>query len=193
MARPEARLPRGTSGGRRFGRARAAGGPGSVPNLLRRRRGERRATCSRRCGRRLGAPWLRIGAVALLVALACAVGLAGCRASDPARASADRFVDSYYVEIDLPRARANAVGLARAKVEREIELLRGVARPEPEARPTIYYRFLEEKRDLQEGQRGFLYRLTIAFKGGDTVTRRALVVVRKDGGVWRAVNFRELD
>jgi hypothetical protein len=114
----------------------------------------------------------------------------GCSEPNPAREGADRFVDSYYVEIDLPRAKENAVGLARAKVEREIELLKGIERPESDAKPTVYYRLLEERR----GERpGFVYELTISFGGGETVQRRALVIVREEGGSWRAANFEELD
>jgi hypothetical protein len=122
--------------------------------------------------------------------VAALLGAVACTEDDPARNGADRFVDSYYVEIDLPRARENSVGLARAKVEREIELLKGVERPESDAKPSVYYRLLEER----GGERpGFVYELTISFGGGETVKRRALVIVREEGGEWRAVNFEELD
>jgi hypothetical protein len=132
-------------------------------------------------------PSSRAARLALLGALLAA---ASCTDENPARAGADRFVDSYYVEIDLPRARENAVGLARAKVEREIELLKGVEGPESDAKPTVYYRLLEER----GGDRpGFVYELTISFGGGETVKRRTLVIVREEAGTWRAVNFEELD
>jgi len=118
------------------------------------------------------------------------VAAAACSQSNPARDGADRFVDSYYVEIDLPRAKENAIGLARAKVERQIELLKGVERPESESKPTVYYRLLEER----HGERpGFVYELTISLGGGETVKRRALVIVREEAGAWRAANFEELD
>jgi hypothetical protein len=92
---------------------------------------------------------------------------------------------------DRPAAREGERGrLARAKVERQIELLKGVERPESESKPTVYYRLLEER----HGERpGFVYELTISLGGGETVKRRALVIVREEAGAWRAVNFEELD
>jgi len=141
-----------------------------------------RACCGRLRSRARG--WAISGLVLGLI------GASACSEANPARDGADRFVDSYYVEIDLPRAKENAVGLARAKVERQIELLKGVERPESESKPTVYYRLLEER----HGERpGFVYELTISLGGGETVKRRALVIVREEAGAWRAANFEELD
>lgn len=128
--------------------------------------------------------------VPLLLALAL---VPACTSNDPARAAADRFVDRYYVEIDLPRARDEAVGLARDKVEREMKLLEGVAPAEESVRPSIHYRFLEKQDAEGRDRRGYLYELTITFHGGDKVQRRALVTVRQDEGVWHAANFQEID
>jgi hypothetical protein len=117
---------------------------------------------------------------------------AGCSSEDPARAAAERFVDHYYVEIDLPKAREQAVGLAREKVERSMKLLEGVAPPEEGVRPRVHYRFLEQQ-DSARDRRGFLYELTITFDGGEQSQRRALVTVREDEGVWHAANFQEFE
>lgn len=137
-----------------------------------------------------GGPTRRV-ATGSVLALALSLAFA-CSESDPARVAADRFVDGYYVEIDLPQARDQAVGLARAKVDRAIKLLEGVDRPETDSKPTIYYRVVEERRESSD-RPGFVYELTISFGGGQTVTRRALVIVRQEGGDWRAANFEELD
>jgi hypothetical protein len=145
--------------------------------------------CSVRAERRLRAlRAVRALAALLLIALAPA-----CKSSDPARAAAERFVDQYYVEIDLPAAREEASGLARDKVEREMKLLEGVTPAEAAVRPSINYRFLEQQDAEGRDRRGFLYELTITFNGGDQVLRRALVTVREDQGAWHAVNFQEID
>lgn len=127
-----------------------------------------------------------VAAVALLAAAS------GCTSDDPARAAAERFVDRYYVEIDLPRARDEAGGLARAKVEREMRLLEGITPPEESARPRVHYRFVEQQEPGRD-RRGFVYELTISFQGSDQVQRRALVTVGQEEGAWRAVNFQEMD
>jgi hypothetical protein len=127
---------------------------------------------------------------AALVATLLVAG--ACTSDDPARAAAERFVDAYYVEIDLREAREEAAGLARAKVERNMKLIEGMAPPEDIARPRVHYRFLEQQ-DSSRGRRGFLYELTISFDGGDQVQRRTVVTVGEEGGAWHAVNFQEVD
>ncbi len=116
----------------------------------------------------------------------------GCQSDDPARAAAERFVDQYYVEIDLPGALDESVGLAHAKVQRELELIKDQPPPEDALRPRIHYRFLEQQGSGRD-RRGFLYELTISFDGGEQLQRRALVTVREEAGGWQAVNFQELD
>jgi len=129
---------------------------------------------------------------AVVAALALLAVVSGCTSDDPARAAAERFVDRYYVEIDLTGARDEAAGLARAKVEREMKLLEGITPPEDSARPRVHYRFLEQQEPGRD-RRGFVYELTISFERGDQLQRRALVTVGQDDGAWRAVNFQELD
>ena len=91
------------------------------------------------------------------------------------------------------RARSSeSVGLARAKVERELKLIQGQQPAEDALRPRIHYRFLEQQ-DSGRDRRGFLYELTISFDGGEQLQRRALVTVREEDGAWHAVNFLELD
>lgn len=143
---------------------------------------------SMRCSARADAASPALRRVAIVVLL----GLAACTSDDPARAAAERFVDAYYVEIDLPAARERSAGLARAKVEREIKLLEGVTPAEDAIRPRIHYRFLEQQESGRD-RRGFLYELTISFAEGDQLLRRALVTVREDQGTWHAANFQEFD
>ncbi|HZR82517.1 MAG TPA: hypothetical protein VFD92_15590 [Candidatus Binatia bacterium] len=102
-------------------------------------------------------------------------------------------MDAYYVEIDLPRARDEAVGLARAKVEDEIRLLAGQPIAEAGSRPTVHYRFLDQDAEHDGDRRGFLFELTIGLDGGDQLQRRALVTVREEEGRWHAANFQEID
>lgn len=117
---------------------------------------------------------------------------AACTSDDPARAAAERFVDAYYVEIDLPEARDEAIGLARAKVERSMKLIEGMEPAEDIARPRVHYRFLEQQEPMGD-RRGFLYELTITFDGGEQVQRRTVVTVGEQDGRWHAVNFQEFD
>ena len=125
--------------------------------------------------------------------LAALVVLAACEPSNPARAGAERFIDRYYVEIDLPAAYPHAVGFARAKLEREQELLDGIDAPENSGKPSVGYSFLQENPGATPGHRGFLYELTIRFGSGAAVVRKTLVTVREESGEWRVANFQEID
>jgi hypothetical protein len=117
----------------------------------------------------------------------------GCEQADPARAGAERFIDRYYVEIDLPAAREHAVGFAQVKLDRELELLAGIDAPESAGKPQVNYRFLQEQAGVEPHHHGLLYELTITFAEGDQVVRRALVTVRDDDGEFRVANFQEID
>ncbi|MBM4269577.1 MAG: hypothetical protein FJ144_23735 [Deltaproteobacteria bacterium] len=127
-----------------------------------------------------------------LVAILASVG-GGCTSGDPARTGAERFLDRYYVEIDLPAAREESVGVARAKIDHEMELLRGIAAPESGAKPTVHYRFVKQHDGATVQRQGFVYELTISLTGGPQILRRALVTVQQEGADWRTANFEELD
>ena len=137
----------------------------------------------------------RRSALLLLVGVGGASAAAeGCSHGDAGRTAAERFVDAYYVEIDLSRARDEAVGLARAKVEDQMKLLSGQAMPDPASRPSVHYRFLEQDQAARANdRRGYLFELTISFDGGEQIHRRALVTVAQESDAWHAANFQEID
>jgi hypothetical protein len=130
------------------------------------------------------------GALVLIVLL---VAPSACRQSDPARVAAERFLDLHYVEINLPGARDQASGLARAKIDEEIRLTDGQEPPESWSKPSVHYRFVEQQPDGQAGRQGFVYEATITLEGGTQFKRRVLLTVREQDGVWRVSNFQESD
>lgn len=127
--------------------------------------------------------------------LLCAilVAAAACEAKDPAQAKAEFFVDRYYVEIDLEEALVHTAGLAREKIVREQELLKGIGPPDLTGKPSVHYRFVEESEPHGAARRSFLYELTISFRDGQVV-RQALVTLQQDAaGTWQVANFREVN
>jgi len=130
-------------------------------------------------------------AAAAIAALVAATSVA-CR-SDPAtpRGTAERFLDAHYVEIDLPAALPWTSGVARQKVEREIELVKGVEIDEATMKPIVRYAFLEERADPDGGTK-LLYRGKIAVAGEDGFERRWLVTVRREPEGLRVTNYQEL-
>ena len=127
----------------------------------------------------------------VLLALAALVH-AGCEAQDPAEAAARRFVDRYYVELDLKAARPYATGLALAKLTREEELLAGIDAPASAGKPSVHYRLVEQSPQAMPSRRRYLFELTISFSDAQVV-RMALVTLQDDGANdWKVANFEEL-
>jgi len=126
------------------------------------------------------------GAVVLL-------GIAACR-PDPStpRGTAERFLDAHYVHIDLPAALPFTSGLARHKVESEMELVKGVAIDDTTRKPTVHYTMLEERADGDQAV-SYVYRGSIAVDGADSFERRWLVTVRREADGWRVTNYQELE
>jgi len=128
---------------------------------------------------------------ALNFALVVAGASAGCRA-DPstARGTAERFLDAHYVEIDLPTALPYTSGVAREKVEKELELVKGVSIDETTFKPIVRYSLLEERADGDGGTK-FLYHGRILVDGGGGFDRRWLVTVRQETAGYRVTNYQE--
>jgi hypothetical protein len=127
------------------------------------------------------------------MALAAAAATSGgCRA-DPstARGTAERFLDAHYVEIDLEQALPFTSGLARKKVEDEMDLVKGVSIDDTTLKPVVRYTFLEEHPDGGGGSK-FLYRGRIVVDGGEGFDRRWLLTVRQEPDGYRVTNYQEL-
>ena len=128
---------------------------------------------------------------ALTFALVAAAASIGCRA-DPstARGTAERFLDAHYVEIDLPAALPYTSGVAKHKVEQEMELVKGVPIDDTTHKPIVRYSLVEE-RPAGDGTK-FLYHGRILVDGGDGFDRQWLVTVRREGDAYRVTNYQEL-
>jgi hypothetical protein len=132
----------------------------------------------------------RFAAPALAVLLLAAS--LGCR-PDPStsRGTAEAFLDAHYVRIDLTAARELASGLARHKVEGELELVQGQTIDETTRKPTVHYKLLEEHPDGELAV-NYVYRGSISVEDADRFERRWVVTVRREDGQWRVTNFQEL-
>ena len=129
----------------------------------------------------------------LLASAVVLMSVAGC-APDPStpRGTAERFLDAHYVHIDLASALPFTSGLARHKVESEMDLVKGVAIDETTRKPSVHYNLLEERPDGTEAV-SYVYRGRIAVDGADSFERRWLVTVRQESDGWRVTNYQELE
>jgi hypothetical protein len=128
--------------------------------------------------------WL--GGAAMMLVVACH--------PDPStpRGTAEGFLDAHYVHIDLPAALPLTSGVARHKVESEIELVKGITIDDATRKPTVHYSLLEEHPDGSEAV-SYVYRGSIAVEGAESFERRWLVTVRREPEGWRVTNYQEFE
>src|SRR2546425_9578414 len=114
--------------------------------------------------------------------------LSGCgRDLRTAQGVAEEFLDQHYVNIDIPKAKQYAVGLALQKINEEIRLTAGQTIDASTQKPRINYQLLEKR---ESGSRAsFLYEGTIRSDDGTSFTRKWLIAARKEGTQWRGFNF----
>jgi hypothetical protein len=133
------------------------------------------------------APWAARGGVVLL-----GLTLLACHPDERTpRGVAERFVDQYYVQINLAGAKPFCAGLAAKKLEEEERLTAGQAIDESTRKPLIRYSLIDKK---EEGDRpSFVFEGRIQVEGADTFTRKWIITTRREGEAWKVSNFEEFD
>ena len=127
----------------------------------------------------------------VLLLLGASLFFPACSSTSDAESIASRFVDQYYVKVDLARAKSLTDGLAARKIEQEQALLQGAGTGEGTTQRDVAYRLLEKR---QEGDHiFFVYALTVQGRGVPALNKRSLLSLGKIGGVWRITNFRDFD
>jgi len=102
---------------------------------------------------------------------------------------ADQFASYYFVEISQEKALPLTTGLARRKLEQELQLVATVRRggytPE-QARPSISFRRTATR--VEGGRARVEYDVDVRI-GSSRVQKRALVVLQHEGDSWHVSNF----
>jgi hypothetical protein len=131
-----------------------------------------------------------LSAMLILVAVAGFIA-SGCHPANSARGVVDRFVDQYYVAINLKAAEPYCVGLALDKLHHEMELTQGQRIDANTRKPVVHYK-LTAQRDAKDHTE-FLFRATIDVPEGGSFQRNWLIAARKDKDTWKVSNFGEYE
>jgi hypothetical protein len=123
----------------------------------------------------------------LIVAAFASIVAAGCHPANSARGVADRFVDQYYVAIDLKAAEPFCTGLALDKLRSEIHMLDGQKIDAGTHKPTVHYKLITQRDGADHVE--FLFRATIDVPDGATFNRNLLITARKTADTWKVSNF----
>jgi hypothetical protein len=129
----------------------------------------------------------------LFVAAFATTVAAGCHPANSARGVADRFIDQYYVAIDLKAAEPFCArkSLALQKLRDEIRSLENQKIDANTRKPTVHYKLTAE-RDAPDHIE-FLFRLTIDVPDGGSFKRNVLIAARKEAGTWKVSNFDDYE
>jgi hypothetical protein len=127
----------------------------------------------------------------LFIAAFASIVAAGCHPANSARGVADRFIDQYYVAIDVKAAEPLCTGLALDKLHKEIETLAGQKIDASTRKPSVHYKLTAERDAPDHVQ--FVFRLTIDVPDGGTFNRNLLIAARKEAGTWKVSNFDDYE
>ncbi len=125
--------------------------------------------------------------------LFCLALLAGaCRPDEHTpQGVAERFVDQYYVQMNLAAARPLCAGLALKKLQEGQRLTQGQAIDESTRKPLVRYRLIDKREDGDHPS--FVFEGHISVEGADTFTRKWIVTTRREGEAWKVSNFEEAE
>jgi hypothetical protein len=127
----------------------------------------------------------------LFIAALASIVATGCHPANSARGVADRFIDQYYVAIDLKAAEPFCTGLALDKLRREIQMIDGQKIDASTHKPVVHYKLTAERDRADHVE--FLFRATIDVPDGGTFNRNLLITARKTADTWKVSNFDDYE
>ena len=132
----------------------------------------------------------RFAELLFVVAFASTVAT-GCHPANSARGVVDRFIDQYYVAIDLKAAEPFCTGLALDKLHHEMTLIGNQKIDANTRKPVVHYRLKAERDGTDHVE--FLFRATIDVPDGGSFEKNWMITARKDSAAWKVSNFGEYE
>lgn len=114
-----------------------------------------------------------------------------CAAAEDAASIAQSFVEQYYVDPDLSKAKALTYGLALHKIEEEQRLLQTMKQGDGRADRDVSYS-LQQTQQVGRDKMFFVYDITISVDRL-VMKKRATIATGRTGEGWRVTNFQESD
>ena len=127
----------------------------------------------------------------VFIAAFASIVATGCHPANSARGVVDRFIDQYYVAIDLKAAEPFCTGLALDKLHHEMQLVGNQRIDENTRKPVVHYKLTAERDGADHIE--FLFRATIDVPDGGTFNRNWLITARRDADTWKVSNFDDYE
>ena len=122
-----------------------------------------------------------------LLGLMVPLTIGACAAKSESQDVARKFIDAYYVRINLADARTFAVDLASEKIQHQIELTSGLPPPASANAPQVEYRLVSE--EPSPGSAAYVFE--VKPQVSDVGARKVFVKLREEGGQWKVTQFSE--
>jgi hypothetical protein len=115
-----------------------------------------------------------------------------CSPSSPSQQAAEKFMEAYYVQLNVPGALPLTEGLAKEKLQGQIQLLQGAGGPDPaQDKPQISYKLINHNAE-DPHTATFVYEVRTNQK--EVGKRMVFVKVRHEAGDrWVITQFTEND
>jgi len=129
--------------------------------------------------------------LSLVIPFTITAAAAGCTKATESQKVADQFMDIYYVQISVKDALPLSSGLAKEKLNGQLQLMQG-AGPEPAAdKPRVTWGLIASKTEEKATEATYVYKVDAHVE--DVGKRLVYVKLRKEGGKWLVTQFMEDD
>lgn len=129
-----------------------------------------------------------------LMSLMVPLTLSACAKQAPSEQTAKKFMDAYYVQIDLKQAEQLSDGLAKEKLAKQVSLLDGTSTgnsPGAGANaPSVTYGLVSQQSESPD-EATYIFEVNPHVQ--DIGKRKVFVKVRQTGGKWSVTQFTEED
>lgn len=116
---------------------------------------------------------------------------ASCQAPSPSQKAAEKFMDAYYVRLDVAAAVPLTADLAKEKLQGQVQLLQGAGGADPaQDKPQVTYKLINHNVDGPDTA-SYVYEVRTHVE--ELGKRMVFVKLRNEGGTWIVTQFTEND
>ena len=125
-----------------------------------------------------------------LMGLVVPLTLSACSSGAESEKQARKFIDAYYVRINLTEAQALSTDLAAEKIHDQIQLTSGLGTPQAANAPQVEYKLISEENKNSDAA---TYIFEVKPQTSDVGGRKVFVKLRAENGQWKVTQFSEGD
>ena len=115
---------------------------------------------------------------------------AACAKPSPSQQMANQFIEAYYVQINLKSAEVLTSGLAKEKLDKQMQLVQGAGAEPLSEKPRVTFALIKKDSDSADSAT-YVYEVRTHVE--DVGKRMVFVKLRQESGAWKVTQFTEDD